>query len=632
MLVLPILTRGDLIVIEDDAARDRVHVALARPRVARRPDGSSRVRLVRWTTTSGGTTATAVGGRLTLDVDLQPTPAELAAAGLTARETLPMPWLDAKVRLEGPQFDPVEAEVSRVAGTAAAVSVDLTPEAASVLAPLLQPAMVSPLQITWLGHVLVRLPAVEVIATADVTEIRRRIDLVNAGRHVTITRSIIDANARIEIRGTDNATLEKALRDWVLDELASRLAAGRSLNVRAAASEVVHWPIHLATTLDDFAPPSSRGSFVETVILDTAEIGRVPPIEVRVLADFSGPLERVDVRLNPAATDRVVELAFTDDMPRSASLGTADYRWCHRVKMDGRPSGDWSPWQEVRGSSAVILPIATPARLNVEVLAAGLNFTDRWASVRVVLTHTAPGSAPISQTIELNKTRTSATWTAPLDGVRGSLKAQLTYVSRQGQTIDRVMDDIAADQVVVLDPLDGNRVRFTLVPAGTGWNDMALAMVDLRYADGAYVVEEAIELRKLDDFADWEVPARAEGPRVAQWRLHTSFADGRFQSGEWQTAPAGVIVVRVDGVRRRNVQLLPIYFDSIVTKNGTIRLRSGSQTETVVISDRSERSVTLGPGPFSWTIQWTAANGTQLAESGPHEGEDIIVVPRFQPG
>jgi len=180
----------------------------------------------------------------------------------------------------------------------------------------------------------------------------------------------------------------------------------------------------------------------------------------------------------------------------------------------------------------------------------------------------------------------------------------------------------------VLDPLEGNQVRFTLLPAGTGWNDISVAMVDMQYADGAYVVDETLELRRLSDMVEWVVPARPDGPQIARWRLHASFTDGRFTSGEWQDVPRGPVIVRIDGVPRRTVQILPIYFDATATKSVTVRLRSGSQTESIVCADRSQKIVTLPDGPFSWTLQWTRPDGLQSAESAPQDGDDVIVIPR----
>src|SRR5262245_9596470 len=631
MLVLPIKPYGDVFALDDDAAPGRMHVALARPRLVKRADGSSSARLVRWTSTERAAGVGQVtGARLSVDIDLQPTAADLQAAGLGGSDARPMPWLDATVRLDGPEFDPIEADVATAAGSAAVLNVDLTPAAAAILAPRLDGRSVSPLQGTWLGHVLVRLPPTEVIATADVNEIRRRLDLVAPNRRLTIVDSIIDANARVEIRGSTNPALETALREWAVAALAERLKTGGSLDVRAAASDVVRWPIQLATTLDDFIPSAARGTLVETIVLDPGDTGHAPPTEVRVLADFTGLLERVDVRLTPIAAEHIVELAFTNDAPRNAALGTTEFRWSSRIKMKGRASDDWSPWQDVHAASALVVPAAAPPNLQIEVLAAALDFTDRWTSVHVVLTHTPPGAAPQPWTADLDAASTSATWTTALPAGRGAIKADLTYVSRQNQTLQRTIDRVQGDQVIVSDPLDGNQLRFTLLPSGTGWSDVALAMVDMEYSDGACVVQETLELRKLTDLVEWIVPARAGGPQVARWRPHVSFTDGRFTSGEWQSAERGPVVVRVDGVARRTVQVLPIYFDPAVSRSVTLRLRSGAEVETLVLSDRTERSVVLSAGPFSWTLHWTRPDGSQSAESDPEDGDDVIVVPRVR--
>ena len=630
MLALPIRTQSGLIAIDDDSAPDRIYVALSRPRVARRADGSPRLRLVRWTRQSTAADPAAVGARLTLDVEIQPTADEIAAAGLAGRDVQPLPWADASVRLEGPQLDPVVAPVTLAVGTIAAVTVDLSPLAAGILAPLLQAETVSPLQVTWSGHVLLRLPPVEVIATADVTELRRRIRIVEGVRELTITRSLIDANAHIEIRGAGDPGVEKALRDWVLDELTARFREGRSLNVHAAASDVVRWPILLATTLDDFVPAAMRRALVETLILTDDEIGRTPAIEVRPLGSFGDALERVDVQMVPMSGGDAVELALTDGSPRAVSLGTVDFRWRHRVKLRDRPAGDWGSWQESRGVSGLLIAVPTARDLVIEVLAVGLDFAQRWASVDVVLDHEPPGGPATSHSVQLDAAHLGARWTQPLAGVRGSVQARATFVSRQGRIVEQSLGDVANDQVIVTDPLERHRVRVALVPSGTGWSELALAMVDLRYVDGTYMVEETLELRTADDFVEWEAAARPDGPQAVEWRCHASFRDGRFESGAWQTVTPGVVLVRIEGPPRRRVQVLPVFFDAAVTREGIVRLRSGSQIETLVISDRTQHTVTLGPGAFTWTVAWTAADGTALPESAPQAGDDVIVVPPFR--
>jgi hypothetical protein len=82
-------------------------------------------------------------------------------------------------------------------------------------------------------------------------------------------------------------------------------------------------------------------------------------------------------------------------------------------------------------------------------------------------------------------------------------------------------------------------------------------------------------------------------------------------------------------VARRKVQVIPVFFDAAVTRQCVVRLRSGAQTETVAITERTQRTVSLSPGPFTWTVAWTMADGTLLPESALQDGDDVIVLPRF---
>jgi hypothetical protein len=299
------------------------------------------------------------------------------------------------------------------------------------------------------------------------------------------------------------------------------------------------------------------------------------------------------------------------------------------VKLVNRPVAEWSDWIDAHGTS-VLIPIAVPSSLRMEVLAAALDFETRWASISVTLEHRPPGAVAASQTVELDAAHHSATWTLPLDGVRGDVSATLTYRSRHGEAVVRRLDHIVEDQVIVTDPFDSSRVSVVVIPAGTGWNDVALAMVDLRYVDGAHVVDETVELRKLDDLVAWQAPARPDGPKQVQWRAHVSFADGKFESRAWQSTDTGIVVVSIDTVPRRNVQIFPIYFDAAVTRKAVLRLFDDSRSTSVEITDRASRSVALPAGPFSWGVAWTRADGTSVAESPPEPGDDVIVVPRFR--
>ena len=457
---------------------------------------------------------------------------------------------------------------------------------------------------------------------------RRRIDIVEPNRRVTITRSVIDANARIEIRGAGNAELEKALRDWVLDELATRFKEGSSMSVHAAASDVVRWPVLLATTLDAFVPPATRGAVVETLILSDDETGRAPALEVRALADFTGVLERVDVQIEPLSGGDVVDLSLTDASSRSVPPGTLDFRWRNRIKTKDHPSGEWGGWQEEHGRSGLLVPVSISSHLAIEVLA--------WHRLRRSMgcDSRRPGasSSGLVSDVPCDRARCrSRRRDLDAGARRRSRPGRRTRDVRlkQGRSMEQQIDEIANDQFIIVDPMETGRVRVVLVPAGTGWGQVALAMVDLRYVDGDVAIDETVELRRLDNFVEWEAPARADGPQSIKWRRHVSFTDGRFESGAWTTAAPGVVVVRVDGVPQRKVQIIPVFFDSTVTRQGVLRLRNDTQSQTVTITDCTPRTVNLASGPFTWSITWTMADGTVLPESPPQAREDVIVLPRF---
>ncbi len=470
----------------------------------------------------------------------------------------------------------------------------------------------------------------EVIASADITEVRRRLSLVRGDTQSIITRSVIDANAHIEIRGAANVELERVLRDWVLDELSARVAQGRGLSVHASASDVVRWPVRLQTTLDDLASGPDRTRLVETVLLDETGFGRTPPVAVRVLADFSGPLDRVDVQLEATAGGGAEELSCTDDLPRQVQLGSTTFRWRHRTRLEAQPPSGWSEWAAANGTS-LLVPVPVWTTRSLEILAVGLDFVTRWAGVTVFLTHTAPGAAPDIDSLELAAGRTRVVWAKDVHGgVPGTLSARLVFTSRLGQVVERSLDQITGDQLIVVDPLEHARVKVGLMPAGTGWRDVAMVMVDLRYVDGAFVVEEAVELRGLQDFVEWEAPARPDGPREIQWRVHASFTDGRFQTGSWRHDDAALIVVRLDGAPRREVQVIPLYFEASAPVMATLHFTSGATVETLPIADNRTHVVSLPAGPFSWRLIWTNSNNQTIAESAPMNGDDVIVVPRFE--
>ena len=62
----------------------------------------------------------------------------------------------------------------------------------------------------------------------------------------------------------------------------------------------------------------------------------------------------------------------------------------------------------------------------------------------------------------------------------------------------------------------------------------------------------------------------------------------------------------------------------------TLHFTSGATVETLPIADNRTHVVSLPAGPFSWRLIWTNSNNQTIAESAPMNGDDVIVVPRFE--
>lgn len=625
MRVLPVNLKEPVIMLSDDSGAVPA-VSSARPRLARSAAGRPLLHLDQWVLPSGYSgPAPEVGGRLNLNVDLGARPEDLAAAGITGPVTA-IPWLDARVELKGPLFQPVEAEVAVVAGTLGALAVDLTPDSASVLGSLLSRNVISPLQVTWIGTTLVRLPAVDIVASATVK--RSTSQVVTAGGHSRrqVARSLIEANARIEIKGASNTELEAAFREWALSELTTRLERGDDVLVRASAAQVVRWPIRLATTLDDLMSASEREGVVQMRVLDAAEVGSIPPVEVRVLGTFGPSLERVDVRLT-AAGGAPRELAFTSDAPQYIALGTSQFEWSYRMKPPSTEPGAWTAAQKVERSYSLLVAVPDVQDLRIEALASGIDFDKRWSRIQVQLEHAAAVPDGASTVIELDAAHSSSVWAHKLTRPRGKVRAKLTFFAKQGQTVEKEVEAIAGDQLLIEDPLASYRRQLAVMPAGSGWGDISVAMIDLRYRDGEFSHEETVEVTSLDGFVEWQAPARPDGPRAVEWRVHASFRDGRFEERGWSSVESGVLMIPLLAPATRQVQIVPAFFDASQMKAIEVRFRTGERTLMQRVVDKGAVWVTLLPGPFRWNAVWEMTDGSTRHVTERECDEDAVVVP-----
>ena len=521
MLQLPLRTEDELVVLHDHVDTSRTFVSLLRPRLSPDSGGRPSLRLVHWTSTEANASGEhEVGGHLFLEIDVVPTADELAAAGL--RHAEPIPWEDATAVLELPGVEPVTSEVSVVAGGRASFSVALSPQQVNVLAPLLTGDQVSPLQVTWKGRVRARLPAVEVSAVVDIEEFRSSVSRGST----TVTREILRSHATIVIEGAADPELEAALQHWVLDELTRRMDAGEDLE--------------LSTSAADVELQSLRGADVVTALaLPPHELGELPPVAVRAVGPVGSGIDRVDVELRSEGTETIA-LSLTNEQPLPAELPRGPYELRHRV-VRGGAAWPWSGWRGSGSMREQTIPVVVPAPRVIEVLLAGLDLSERWSSVRVVLEAVADGSQ--STVIELQEGTRDGSWTLPAGFESAEVRARTTFVSRRGLEVEQGPEVVEHGQLVLRDPFGFHRLRITLVPTGAGWEGIAMAMVDLRHEDGSYTHEQAAELRTLADLKKVDLPSRPEAGTAFAWRLHASYEDGRFVRTPWQQSDRTMLAV-----------------------------------------------------------------------------------------
>lgn len=529
MLQLPMRTEGELVILHDHTDDSRAYACRLRPRLSSGTSGRPSLRLVHWTSTEADASGEhEVGGHLFVEIDVEPSATELAAAGVPHAQ--PIPWLEAKAVLDLPGAEPVSSEVSVVAGGRASFSLALTPQQVNVLAPLLGGDQVSPLQVTWVGTVRARLPAVEVTVLVDTDE-RRRTSTTST---TTLTREWLRTHATIVIEGAADPELEAALQQWALDELERRAEAGEDLQLSTSAADVGAWPIRLPTTLDLHA---LRGTEVVTSLaLPPDELGERPPVTVRAIGPVGTEIDRVDVELRPPGGPAIT-LALADAEPAAADLPRGPYELRHRV-VQGGLAWPWSSWREAGSIRDHSIPVVVPAPRTVEVLLAGLDLQQRWSSIRVELS--ADGPSPSSTVIELHEGTRTGSWALPSGSEGAAVRARTTFVSRQGLEVPQGPELVEHDQLLLRDPFGHHRLQVTLVPVGAGWQGVALAMIDLRHEDGSYTHEQAGELRGLGEVAKVVLPSRPEVGTTYQWRLHASYEDGRFVQTQWKTSTSAM--------------------------------------------------------------------------------------------
>ncbi|MGO1488715.1 MAG: hypothetical protein ACTHWA_09180 [Arachnia sp.] len=618
MIQLPLRSHGDLLV-GDDAVTGRVQVVGAPPRIALDTDGRPRLRLLRWppTTDSGA-------GHLSMDVSTTPTTSQ--------REGLPgdvefVRWEDAAVTLLGAGLEVTGAAVLGGAPFGAMSSLLDLPAAAALERHLTGdgPGL---LQAVWEGHIRARMPELEVVAAIDRSEITRRTAEIRGPRRHEMIRSIIRATVHVEVQGAGGEALIEALSDWAAEALTHRLDTGGDLQIRLSAADVISPPVRLASTMEPVLE-SAREWVIHHL---TAVPGTTAEAHTRVvvLADWA-KTDHVSLEVDPegSGTGDTTVLTVLDEAPRQLDLAGRPFRWRLRSTVAGVQQ-EWTPWTSSGPTLALTVPVAPPSERHVEVVAAGLDWSDRWQQVDVFLapdgnrdSHTddrAGRGTEVSPDAVLTGDRRRAS--LPVDVDPGGLVASALFWSQSGVSVPGQPIALISDQFVIRDPLR-DVIEHTLVPVGGGWADVVLSMVDLRHIDGDRLTIEAVPLDPGMSLATWQVPAALGHRGQVSWRLHASLTDGTLVETDWADAADSVIPVEIPGGAFVDLHVVIAGLAVASAQRVTVTLTMGSTERTVTATEPGVHTIRMPSGTvtFARVIRATF----RYADTGPDQPEKVVI-------
>ncbi len=623
MIQLPLRHHGEVL-IGDDATTGRPRIVGGPPRIALDPEGLPRLRLLRWPPTADGD-----AGHLA--VDLTTTPAPEGLAGLPDGTDF-VEWEDATVTLQGAGID-VTGEAVLGGAPFGALSSMLDLPAAGALERLLTGDGPGLLQAVWNGHIRARMPAVEVVAALDRSEITRRTEDIRGPARRETVRSIIRATAHINILGAGDDDLIEALSKWVADELTRRLDAGRDLQVRLSAADVISLPVRLSGTLGA-VDPSNRDRVIRRL---DAVPGTTAAAHTRVvvLADWA-VTDHVTLEVDPdgsGAEDTTV-LTVRDEAPRQLDLANRAFRWRLRSTVEGVQQ-DWTAWTPAAPTLSLTVPVAPPSAPPVEVVAVGLDWSARWSRVEIFLTPAGAGEDPVGAEpqpgtvsttgpdLVLTADRRRMTLPSTIDAA--AMLASTVFWARSGTTVRGHPIPLTSHQFVIRDPLR-DVMEKTLVPVGGGWDDVALAMVDLRHVDGDQLTFETVPLDPGMPLAAWRIPVAAGQPGEVSWRLHASLTDGQLLQTDWATAAESVIPVDIPGGAFVDVHVVITGLAAAAAQRVTVTVTAGSTQEVVEATEPGVHTVRLPVGTVTFASTWRGLDGTSTAGPTGTTDSDTIVV------
>ena len=449
----------------------------------------------------------------------------------------------------------------------------------------------------------------------------------------------------------DGAPSPRAFRFGATRKLVSKQLDHQTMSIKMdiEQSSVVEWPLHPQGTLQGLLGSASPTSFVRTISLEDDFFANLE-VEVDIFTDWT-KVQHVEVALQYSGTDangvhQVREQVLVFDRPGSKSWSTPllgsnrAYRYRSRAVLAGRAAPDFPDWSPETTQPMLPISIASPGIVSADVIAASVDFTSLVASVQVRFAYEDPAhGVPREEDVVV---LTAASPTGHYEREIGTVKAgtllhKVRFDLRSGDVVEDE-DWTPVDGRVVVNQPSESVLRVSLLPTGRGWSGVMQVMVDLKYDDpaNAMSVSDTIPLKKLDQFATWQVYLKDRNKRAYRYRWAASFANGQLTKIPWTDNPGDdVLPIALD---RPGVDVLVVAdaldFTTCPLTEVTLRHASSGEEATLVFRDKTAQVWHLDAAETPLQYEWQATHyppgRDPVVLPKRQESDAVVVLPAYQ--
>lgn len=380
-----------------------------------------------------------------------------------------------------------------------------------------------------------------------------------------------------------NDDLLKEKTDYYILKQEERVSF-KSINTKIEINSIIEAEKHPQGTLQAFfdgIPRSRMTQFVRTVDL-TDPFFQTLGLTVNCFADWENdPIAFVEVQIQYDGRNELGQVERKQEtftFTKDTTSGTWDpslinrnrtYRWRWRLAYTGKEPGNFTSFKPER-SPALNIVVPSSGRIDLPILAGNIDFQQTVSQVQVKVSYEDRGDDvdPQTENFILTNGQLEQRYTRQLfTEWDRKVSYKPTFILKDGQVIEGDEVDTDERSLLINAPLF-DRLDVGLIPVGAGWENVAQAIVDLRYSDerNNYHVDQTLTLKGLSEFKSWSVVLQDRDNRRFQEKTTISFKDGTMSETAFlefdgdQTIP-----IIADETPRLDVRVMPNVLDFSTT-------------------------------------------------------------------